>query len=173
MEAMQGLFGEGSTTGLEFHVIDIASTVAGMVGITLRSTRVVTPDGKMLAIPNSTVVNTTVASYTNFDNLRLDIPVTVGVEENLGRVRTLLIELVTDCEGFLDTPPPRVVVVALDDYNVALELQAWIADEEAHIAERLLLREAVFETLRSANVTMPYETFELAPLEVEQLAAAG
>ncbi len=52
--------------------------------ITLRSTRVVTPDGKMLAIPNSTIVNTTVASYTNFPHLRLDIPITIGVGEDIG-----------------------------------------------------------------------------------------
>ncbi|MEZ4484023.1 MAG: mechanosensitive ion channel [Syntrophotaleaceae bacterium] len=37
--------------------------------ITLRSTRVVTPDGKMLAIPNSTVINSTVASYTQLSQL--------------------------------------------------------------------------------------------------------
>ena len=32
--------------------------------ITMRSTRVVTPDGKMLAIPNTTIVNSTVTSYS-------------------------------------------------------------------------------------------------------------
>ncbi|MEO1632641.1 MAG: mechanosensitive ion channel domain-containing protein [Bacteroidota bacterium] len=53
--------------------------------ITLRSTRVVTPDGRMLAVPNATVINSVVASYTNFPNLRLGIEVTVGVNEDLGR----------------------------------------------------------------------------------------
>ncbi len=61
--------------------------------ITMRSTRVVTVDGKMLAVPNATIVNQVVASYTNFPHLRLDIDVTVAVTEDLGRVRQILLGL--------------------------------------------------------------------------------
>ena len=138
--------------------------------ITLRSTRVVTPDGRMLAIPNTTVVNSTVSSYTNFPSLRLDVPVTVGVGEDLGRVREVLVELCRGREGFLVSPPPEVVVTALNDYNVALEVHAWIEDEKQHIQQRHALREAVFEALRSAGVDMPNETLQLAPLQVRQVA---
>ncbi|MEZ4340039.1 MAG: mechanosensitive ion channel family protein [Sandaracinaceae bacterium] len=154
-------------------LIEIDGKYGRVEKITMRSTRVVTPDGKMLAIPNSTVVNTTVASYTNFAHLRLDVAVTVGVEEDLGRVRELLLELVAAREGFLEDPAPTVVVTALNDYNVAIELRAWLADETAHISERFALREAVFETLRAAKVHLPYETIELAPVSVRQLAAAS
>ncbi len=154
-------------------LIEIDGKYGRVDKITMRSTRVVTPDGKMLAIPNTTVVNTTVASYTNFPHLRLDVPVTVGVEEDLGRVRRLLLELVEAREGFLADPEPKVVVTALNDYNVAVELRAWLADETAHIPERLALREAVFETLRGAGVHLPYETLELAPVTVRQLAEAS
>ncbi len=152
-------------------LIEIEGHYGRVDKITMRSTRVVTPDGKMLAVPNSTVVNATVASYTNFAHLRLDVAVTVGVEEDLGRVRTLLLEMVAEREGFLDDPPARVVVTQLNDYNVALELQAWLDDEKQHVAERQRLREAVFETLRAAKVVMPYETIELAPLTIQQRPA--
>lgn len=128
--------------------------------ITLRSTRVVTVEGKMLAIPNAEVVNSTVASYTNFPHLRIDIPITVGVEENLGRVRSTLLELVAGDDDYMDDPPPRVVVEALNDYNVQVSLRAWIHDERAHITKRFELREAAFEALRSAGVDMPYETIK-------------
>jgi small-conductance mechanosensitive channel len=132
--------------------------------ITLRSTRVVTVDGKMLAIPNSTMVNTTVASYTNFPNLRLDVAVTSGVGERVDRVREFLLGLVREHPDFLADPPPRVVVTQLNDYNVALELRAWIKDERQHIPQRFALREAVFETLTEAGVDMPFETIQLTPL---------
>ncbi|MCB9593757.1 MAG: mechanosensitive ion channel family protein [Sandaracinaceae bacterium] len=154
-------------------LIEIDGKYGRVERITMRSTRVVTPDGKMLAIPNSEVVNTTVASYTNFPHLRLDVPVTVGVEEDLGRVRRLLLEMVAAREGFMAEPAARVVVTQLNDYNVALELQAWLEDETQHIVARLELREAIFETLRTAGVHLPYETIELAPLKVQTLAAAS
>ncbi len=147
-------------------LIEIDGKYGRVERITMRSTRVVTPDGQMLAIPNSTVVNTTVSSYTNFPHLRLDVPVTIGVEENLGRAREVLLDVVRARDGFLAEPAPRVVVTALHDYNVELQLQAWLDDETQHVAARHALREAMFEALRAAQVHMPYETLELAPVRL-------
>ena len=134
--------------------------------ITMRSTRVVTPDGKMLAIPNTTIVNSTVVSYTNFPHLRLDIGVTVGVGENLKRVRETILDIVTQHPACMDKPVPVVVVSKLNDYNVELELRVWIMDEKKHILLRLELCERIFESLRSAKIDMPHETLQLAPFEV-------
>jgi len=141
--------------------------------ITLRSTRVVTPDGRMLAVPNSTIINRLVASYTNFPQLRLDIPVTVAVGEDLGRIRRILLELIQGDPAYSESPPPRVVVKELNDYNVLLEVQAWILDERRHVGKRFELREAAFETLRRNEVEMPYETLELRPLEIRTAELPG
>ncbi|MBO6576740.1 MAG: mechanosensitive ion channel family protein [Rhodothermales bacterium] len=137
--------------------------------ITLRSTRVVTVDGKMLAVPNTTIINSTVTSYTNFPHLRLDVAVTVDVSENLDHVRRILLALVRKQDGFMTEPPPRMVVTALNDYNTEVMLQAWIEDEREHIKMRFELRERIFEALNEAGINMPYETIQLAPVEVRQV----
>ncbi len=129
--------------------------------ITLRSTRVVTVDGQMLAIPNSTVINSTVSSYTNFPNLRLDIDVTIAVDEDIDRTRTLMLDVVKDDFDFLKKPEPRVVVVSLNDYNVALQLQVWLEDERQHIVKSFALREAIYKALSEAQVDMPFETLQV------------
>jgi small conductance mechanosensitive channel len=139
--------------------------------ITLRSTRVVTPDGRMLAVPNSTVINSTVASYTNFPNLRLDVEVTVGVGEQIEAVRRTLLGIVHGDPRFMHEPAPRVVVTALGDYNVTLELQAWLKNEREHKAERFALRERMFDALTAAGVDMPFETIQLAPVEARVTSA--
>jgi small conductance mechanosensitive channel len=134
--------------------------------ITLRSTRIVTVDGKMLAVPNSDVINKTVTSYTNFPHLRLDIRISVAVTENLARVRTVLLEKVTDVKRFMQDPSPKVVVTAINDYNAEMELQVWIYDEKNHIDVRFQLREDLFNALNAAGIVMPYETIQLAPVRV-------
>ena len=146
-------------------LVEVGEHYGRVEQITLRSTRVVTPDGRMLAVPNSEIINSTVASYTNFPHLRLDVPVTINVSENIGHVRSVLLGLVQS-DDFLDEPPPKVVVTALNDYNVELELRAWIEEEREHIAKRLALREAMFEALNEAGVDMPFETLRLEPIEV-------
>lgn len=139
-------------------LIEIGDSYGRVAEITMRSTRVVTVDGRMLAIPNSQIINSVVASYTNFPTLRLSVDLTVAVSENLGRVRELLLSTVRDDPRFMQSPPPSVVVMALNDYNIALQLQAWIHDERAHIPVTFELREKCFETLRRARIEMPFET---------------
>jgi small conductance mechanosensitive channel len=153
--------------------IEINGQYGAVKDITMRSTRVVTVDGKLLAIPNSQVVNSTVASYTNFPNLRLDIDVAVGVEENLAHVRKVLLDLVAQDPRFLAEPAPTVVVTALNDYNVALQLRIWLEDERQHIPVRFELRERVFLAPRDAGVTMPYETIQLSPIDLAQSDTTG
>lgn len=148
-------------------LVEIDGQYGRVEKITLRTTRIVTVDGRMLAVPNSSVMNKTVASYTNFPNLRIDIAVTVAVTEDLDHVREILLKLIQNNSDYLEEPPPRMVVVKLNDYNVALELQAWLKDERNHIQERFDLRERVFKALTSAGVEMPLETIQLAPSPIQ------
>jgi len=144
-------------------LVEVGGQYGRVDSITMRSTRVVTPDGRMLAVPNSTVVNTTVASYTNFPHLRLDVGFTVAVHEDIANVRRIALSVCDDGDTYMTEPAPSVVVTALNDYNIALELRVWMHDEKKHVATRLALREALFEALRSANVDMPFETIAIAP----------
>jgi len=152
-------------------LVEVDGHYGRVAQITMRSTRLVTPDGKMLAIPNSTIVNRTVASYTNFPHLRLDIPISIGVGEDLDRVRTLLLAVAAQDPQLMRSPAPSVVVTALNDYNTTIELQAWLDDEKEHLVARFRLRERAFEALREANVDMPFETLRLAPLELRSSAS--
>ncbi|HSM37544.1 MAG TPA: mechanosensitive ion channel [Longimicrobiales bacterium] len=148
-------------------LVEVDDDYGRVQNITLRSTRIVTVDGKMLAVPNSHIVNSTVTSYTNFPHLRLDVAVTVAPAEDIDRVRRLLLELVTEEAGFMEKPPPRVVVTQLNDYNVEVQLQAWIRNERDHVEMRFELRERVFETLRDAGIDMPSETIRLEAVELK------
>ena len=146
-------------------LVEIEDNYGTVDQITLRSTRIITSDGKMLAVPNADIINKTVASYTNFPHLRLDIEATVAVDEDLNQVRQLLLDQVVDDPAFLEEPSPRVVVTQLNDYNVAIELQAWLDDEREHVVQRSALRERVFNALTEAGIDMPYETLQIMSAE--------
>jgi hypothetical protein len=53
-------------------LIEVDGKYGRVEKITLRSTRVITVEGKMFTIPNAEVMNSTVASYTNFPHLRIE-----------------------------------------------------------------------------------------------------
>jgi len=148
-------------------LVEIGGEYGRVTQITLRSTRIVTSDGKMLAVPNADVINKIVASYTNFPHLRLDLPITIGVDEDITRVRRLLLSLVKGDSDYLKDPLPEVVVSQLNDYNIELILRVWLDDERQHVPKRFALREKMYEVLRSAGVDMPYETIQLTPVKIE------
>ncbi len=152
-------------------LVEIEGQYGRVDRITMRSTRVVTADGKMLAIPNSVIVNTTVTSYTNFPHLRLDIPLTVGLGESYDKVFDIMLDVARAHPQFLSEPSPQVVVKSVGDYNVEVELQVWIDDETKHVVTRHELRRALYEALREASIDMPLQTLQLAPVEVVPRAA--
>lgn len=53
------------------------------------------------------------------------------------------------------------MVTQLNDYNVEMELQAWLKDERHHLEKRFELREKVFKALTAAGVEMPFETIQV------------
>lgn len=148
-------------------IVEVGDNYGKVDQITLRSTRIVTPDGRMLAVPNTEMINKTVASYTNFPNLRLDMGVTIAVTEDIERTRHLLLGIVKDDPAYLSDPEPEVMVMSLNDYNVFLELRVWLKNERAHVAHRSELRESIYNVLNKAGVEMPFETIQLAPFDVE------
>jgi small conductance mechanosensitive channel len=149
-------------------LVEIEGRYGRVERITLRSTRIITSDGKMLAVPNTDIINRTVASYTNFPSLRLDIGINIAVTESIDQARSALLALVQDKPEYMRNPAPRVVVTALNDYNIGLELQAWIHDEHDHIAIRFQLREQMFKALIQAGIEMPFETLQVVQVRRQE-----
>lgn len=148
-------------------LVEVSDKYGKVEQITLRSTRIVTPDGRMLAVPNTEMINKTVASYTNFPHLRLEVRFTIGLEEDITRVRRILLDLVDQDPDFLKEPIPQVLLMALNDYNNEIELRVWIDNERMHVGKRAELKEHVYNALHQAGVEMPYETIQLAPFEIK------
>ena len=142
-------------------LIEVSDEYGEVRAITMRTTRIVTVDGKLVSIPNSVIVNSKIRSYTMIPHLRLDIDVTIGVNERIDEAREVILDIVRRDERFLKEPPPEVVVITLGDYFVKIALKVWLRDPRIHIPVREELREAIKNALDKAGIVMPYETIEL------------
>lgn len=142
-------------------LIEVSDEYGEVREITLRSTRILTVDGKLISIPNSVIVNSKVRSYTMSPHLRLDIDVTIAVYEKIAAAREAILAIVRGDERLMTDPPPEVVVITLGDYYTKVELKVWLRDPRIHIPVREELREGIKNALDSAGITMPYETIEL------------
>jgi len=142
-------------------LVEIEGEYGEVQKITLRTTRIVTPDGRLVSIPNQNIAENKIVSYTMFPHLRLDLPVAIGVGEAIGPARDLLLKLVKDDDRFLADKEPQVLVKELGDYYTSLELQVWLDDTTQHIPVRAELRERIKDTLNAADIEMPFEKLEI------------
>ena len=142
-------------------LVEIENEYGEVQNITLRTTRIITPDGRMVSIPNQNIAANKVISYTMFPHLRLDIDVTIGVNEDIENARREMLSIIRGDERFMKEPVPVVLVQELGDYYTKLELRVWLDDTKKHIATRAELREKIKNTLDKAKVEMPFETIEI------------
>src|SRR5258708_35679761 len=124
----------------------------------MRTTCIVTVDGKLVSMRNSVIVNSKIRSYTMIPHLTLDIDVTIGVNERIDEAREVILDTLRRDERFLKETPPEVVVITLADYFVKIALKVWLRDPRIHIPVREEVREALKNAPAKCAIVMPYET---------------
>ncbi len=153
-------------------LVEIEGEYGEVQNITLRTTRIVTPDGRLVSIPNQKIAENKIISYTMFPNLRLDIGVTIGTGEAIEPARQVLLKIVEGDKRFMADKEAVVLVKELGDYFTALELRVWLTDTKTHIPIRGELREKIFNAFTAAGIDMPYEKIDILNHRIEDKPAS-
>ncbi len=117
-----------------------------------RSVCLRTPNGAMVNLPNSELVSRTIVNYHAFPHQLLVFKCSSLSVEDIHRTRRQMLSVVGGRIGILDAPAPRVIVNALSENGITLELQAWV--EKGHDSQtyRAALRDEIAVALCDANV---------------------
>jgi len=141
-------------------------TVEGFYGkvisISLRSTRIRTPNNQTVVFPSLHMVTRAVVNHTAGEPLRVDVPFGIAYKESIDAARDAVMKL-------LDTPDPRltlegghrVVTTKLNDSSVDLELRLFIADPGDAMAVRCDYVERVRKGLDRAGIEIPFPHLQL------------
>lgn len=94
-------------------------TAQGFTGdvseISIFVTKLLTSDKKTIIIPNGPLANGNIVNLTVHGKLRMDLLVNVGGNENLGKVREVIVKALLNTKGVLAEPAPVVGVTELGD----------------------------------------------------------
>jgi small conductance mechanosensitive channel len=140
-----------------FHIGDnvtIAGTFGRVQAIGLRATTILTVRREEAIIPNKQVINELILNHTRNGQLRLGIPVGIAYGEDTRRAREVLLAAVAEHSKILPDPAPKVVVTALADSAVNLELRVFL--RHAHDE-----REAFFELLELVKIALDEAGIEI------------
>ena len=133
-------------------------TVSGTFGrvqeIGLRATRIRTVEQLDAILPNKEIINQEIVNHTLNPMMRLGIPLGIAYKEDTREARKVLLAAVKGHELLLEKPEPKLVVTALADSSVNLELRVWLRDPYTE-------REATFEMIELAKIALDEAGIEI------------
>ncbi len=138
--------------------------------ITLRSTRILTPNNQTVVFPSVQMVTKAIVNHTSGDPLRVDVSFGIAYKERVEDAREVVLGLVdTDDPRLAPGVDPKVVVTSLGDSSVNMQLRLFLGDPAHAVAVRCEYVERIFEALKDADIEIPFPHLQLFIDEAQAL----
>jgi small conductance mechanosensitive channel len=105
--------------------VEAAGTGGTIEQIDIFLTRMITPDNKVIIVPNASITSGNITNYSAMDTRRCDLVIGVHYDSDLAKTKALLQEIVTSDERVLKDPEPVVVVGELADSAINFWVRPW------------------------------------------------
>lgn len=138
-------------------VLEIEGKVVRVKELRIRTTLVRTRDDEELIIPNSTLAQSTVKSYTLADSIyRLSVSVGVSYGDDMNEVRRTLEETAREAKWRFQEHDPLVLLVDFADSSVVWEVHVWTNEPWMARIQQAALREAIWHRLKDRSLTIAF-----------------
>ena len=130
--------------------------VSGVVGqIQIFTTELLTPDNKLVIVPNANMMSSNITNYSANKTRRVDLVIGVGYGDDLSKVKQVLQQVIDDEPRVLKSPQATIAVSELADNSVNLVVRPWVKtadywDIYFHLTEVIKLR------FDEENISIPY-----------------
>lgn len=117
-----------------FHIgdyVDAGGESGTVREVGLFYTKLDTPDNKLIQIPNSAIANSNVTNYTNAKTRRVDITVSASYDDDVEKVKSVLLTLLTEHPLVIkdENLSPVVHVSGYNPSDISYVMRAWSLNE--------------------------------------------
>lgn len=133
----------------------------GMVdAVDIFYTQIITPENKVIVLPNGTLANGTITNYTKCSERRIDIPVGIAYEEDIRKAREVIEKVVKESATIVKEREIRVFVDSLGDSSVNLNVRCWALQSDFWTT-KWQLTEQIKYALDDAGIRIPYPQMDV------------
>ena len=152
---ISGLFLIGEGSFMVGDTIEVNGTIGEVLSIDLLSIKLRTADNIYVRIPNEQLIKSEVSNLTRFAIRRVPIMVNISYQQDIGKVRLVLLTIADKNPLVLDEPKPQVVVQDLASSSINLMFNIWTRKENF-----LDIRDTIQESIKNAfdehNIDIPF-----------------
>ncbi len=134
--------------------VDIGTDSGTVTEIGMTYTKLLTPDNKMISIPNSIVVAGDIVNYSITGTRRVDIPVQVEYGVPTQKVIDALVQAGT-VDNVLLEPSPMAVITGYDTSAINYSLRVWTKTED-YWDVTFLINQNIMNIFTAQDIQMAY-----------------
>jgi len=110
--------------------VDVSGQVGKVRSMTLVATTIMTPDNKLMIVPNNSIWGNIITNVTGSSERRVDLEFGIGYDADLDRAQAVLEQIMKAHELVLNEPSPVVHVHELADSSVNLICRPWVKTDD-------------------------------------------
>ena len=140
--------------------IEASGTAGTVEEITLNYTKLVTPDGLLVMLPNKSLADSQMVNYTVLGRRRIAWKLSASYNASTQAVKAACQKALEATEGILEDPAPAVRLSAYGDSGIEYTVYCWATAEdywEVHFA----LAEHLRESFGEAGIEIPYNQLDV------------
>ena len=155
-----GMIIVGNKPFKEGDYISVGDYSGTVTNITLHSTTLVTPENKVVIIPNSDISGGTVVNYSAMPERRLDLEFTVAYGTNVEKVKKVLTKVLEEHSLVLHDKDYNVRLSAEDASALRFICRCWVKNED-YWTVNFDLHENVVAAFKKANIEIPFNQLDV------------
>ena len=170
---ISGLFLIGERPFQIGDVITVGTDTGEVISIGTLSVHIRTFDNRLVRVPNESLIKTQFSNVTAYPIRRHDIALTLAFDEDIDRVRELLLALAYRNPLVLDEPGPLFLVQGFGPSAISVQFSVWAA-KEAFLQMRNSIQVDLKREFDRAGIVfpLPRQVVEIAPPRPEQPPSA-
>lgn len=136
-------------------LIEVKSMLGKVHSIDLLSTKIVTPDNKLIRFPNESLIKTEITNLSYFKTRRLDLLISIAYEGDLKVAVDTLKTIAEQNTIALKQPTANVEVSKLLDSAIELKLSVWAKSTDIKTL-KTDIQTQILEAFKEQGIEIPY-----------------
>lgn len=136
--------------------VEVSGTSGTVSEISLNHTKLVTPDGLLVMLPNKELASSQMTNYSSLGRRRVTWKVTASYDAPTETVKSACFQALGRTEHLLPDPAPSVYLTDYKESSIEYTLYCWTAAED-YFPVRLALGEHLRDAFREGGVEMTYD----------------
>ncbi|TDF35057.1 mechanosensitive ion channel [Alteromonadaceae bacterium M269] len=140
--------------------VEAGGTSGSVKSISIFTTTILTPDNKLILVPNGNIYGGNIVNYSAKETRRVDMVFGIGYGDDLLKAKKILEALTQEDERILADPAPQVAVSELGDSSVNFVVRPWVKSAD-YWGVKFDFTEAVKLRFDQEGISIPFPQMDV------------